>query len=70
MKAPWTDFNGNDIHEGDTIVHPSGQEGTVVTTTADDQNDKWLVDYGIGSLSRLCLQIGDKGQAVVKNDDS
>lgn len=65
-KAPWTDFDGNLIYEGDTIVHPSGDRG-VVTFLPDHDNaaDQWRVDYGDGARSRLMLQIGDKGQAVV-----
>jgi hypothetical protein len=65
-KAPWPDFTGHDIHEGDTIEHPSGERGTVVFLAHEaDPGDQWRVDYGGGNLSRLCLQIGDKGRAVV-----
>jgi hypothetical protein len=65
-KAPWTDYNGQDINEGDTIQHPSGERGRVVFLVNEkDPGDQWRVDYGDGSLSRLCLQIGDKGQAIV-----
>lgn len=67
MKAaPWPDFSGNDIHEGDTIEHPSGERGTVVFLPDEaDAGDQWRVDYGTGDLSRLCLQVGYKGMAVV-----
>jgi hypothetical protein len=70
-KAPWTDFAGNDIHEGDTIQHPtSGERGTVVFLAHEERPiDQWRVDYGNGGISRLCLQIGDKGQAVVVPDE-
>lgn len=69
-KAPWKDFAGADIHEGDVIVHPAtGQRGTVVFLPEhSDPGDQWRVNYGDepgDGLSRLCLQIGDKGQAVV-----
>jgi len=65
-KAPWPDFAGNDIHEGDTIKHPSEQQGKVVFLEHEtDPADQWRVDYGDTYLSRLCLQIGDKGMAVV-----
>lgn len=65
-KAPWPDFAGHDIHEGDTIEHPSGDRGTVAFLAHEkDPGDQWRVDYGTGDLSRLCLQIGDKGRAVV-----
>lgn len=30
IKAPWPDFKGGEIHEGDTIEHPCGQRGRVV----------------------------------------
>ena len=65
-KAPWPDFDGKEIHEGDTIEHPLGERGTVVFLSHEsDPGDQWRVDYGTAGLSRLCLQIGDKGRAVV-----
>lgn len=64
--APWKDFQGQEIPEGCTIKHPSGQTGTVVYKPERQAlNDQWLVDYGNGVESRLCLQVGDKGRAVV-----
>lgn len=66
-KAPITDFDGNDIYEGDTIVHPSGQHGVVVFhRDREESSDAWCVDYGVGFESRLCLQVGAKGQGVVR----
>ena len=64
--APWKDFSGNTICEGDTIRHPSGQKGMVFyqARSAQKKEDNWLVQYDGGSPSRLCLQIGDKGRAV------
>lgn len=63
--APWPDYAGNEIHEGDTIIHPSGEKGVVVFMELEqDPHDQWRVDYGEVWLSRLSLQIGDKGQAV------
>lgn len=65
-KAPWPDFNGREIHEGDTIEHPSGERGTVVFLAHEnDPADQWRINYGTSDLSRLCLQVGDKGRAVV-----
>jgi len=70
-KAPWNDFKGNPIHDGDTIEHPDGRKGVVVFIGISCLDEKatytWRVDYGDGPtmLSRLCLQIGDKGQAEV-----
>lgn len=67
QRAPWTDFEGNPIYEGDTIVHPCGDRGTVILLNADGDANKWRVDYGdIAPPSRLSLQIGDKGRAVVE----
>lgn len=64
--APWPDYAGAEICEGDTIQHPSGERGVVVFLTDEGEpSDQWRVDYGNQSLSRLCLQIGWKGQAVV-----
>lgn len=64
--APWLDFAGNVVREGDTIQHPSGERGKVVFLPAGTvASDKWRVDYGTGDLSRLCLQVGDRGRAVV-----
>ncbi len=65
-EAPWPDHAGHSIHEGDTIRHPSGEEGEVVFMPEEGRpEDQWRVAYGDGLLSRLCLQVGDKGQAVV-----
>lgn len=64
--APWTDFKGAPIHEGDTILHPSGEQGIVIFLAIEpDPGDAWRVDYGTQHLSRLCLQIGNKGMACV-----
>jgi hypothetical protein len=68
VHAPWPDYAGSPIHAGDTLRHPTGETGTVVFLSGEtDPGDQWRVDYGPGSggLSRLCLQIGSKGQAVV-----
>ena len=65
LKAPWTDFKNNELFEGDAIIHPDGTIGTIVFKHKNnDPNDEWLVDYGDGTPSRLCLQIGNKGRAV------
>ena len=72
--APWPDFAGNPIREGDTIRHPTDGVTAVVFVLADetDPNERWRVLYGGRGdgwpsmrVSRLCLQIGHRGQAVV-----
>ena len=69
-KAPWSDFAEKPIHEGDTIRHPDGDTGVVVKIEFASLSDAWRVDYGDDYLSRLGLQIGERGQAVVVNTRS
>jgi len=69
-QAPWDDFAENPIYEGDTIRHPDGDTGVVVKIEATSLSDAWRVHYGDSYLSRLGLQIGEKGQAVVVNTRS
>lgn len=65
--APWPDYAGNPIHEGDVIIHPSGESGAVLYLSAElHVSDRWRVDYGGDIRSRLCLQIRDRGRAVVR----
>lgn len=64
--APWPDYAGNPIHEGDVIVHPNGESGRVVCWRFEDAaEDAWQVWYA-NSVNRLCLQIGERGRAVVR----
>ena len=64
--CPFKDFEGHPIREGDKIIHPSGEQGTVVILQQyENDGDRWRIDYEDGVLSRLCLQIGDKGRAIV-----
>lgn len=69
--APWPDYAGNPIREGDTIRHPSDPRAGVVFVLANeaDPNERWRVLYysheTAGRAPRLVLQIGDKGQGVV-----
>tara|TARA_R100000656_G_scaffold124957_2_gene104571 strand:- start:260 stop:469 length:210 start_codon:yes stop_codon:yes gene_type:complete len=67
VKSPYKDFNGNDIHEGDQIAHPSGQKGKVIFhPERHDDSDRWCIAYeNCGFESRLCLQVGEAGRAVV-----
>ena len=69
-KAPWPDFAGNPIFEGDWIVHPSGQRARVrfdPSETSSPGWSEWRCDYdGLLHGMSLALQIGDKGMAVVE----
>jgi len=65
--APWKDYANRDIPEGALIIHPSEQRGLVVYHAERElPEDQWTVDYG-NFESRLCLQIGKKGAAVVND---
>lgn len=66
LKAPFHDYKNQEIFEGDLIQHPSGEKGTVVfEKRSEEDSDNWLVLYEDGIKSRLCLQVGDKGRAIV-----
>lgn len=69
--APWTDFSGHEILEGDVLIHPTGETGRVVYEVSQtDELDQWRVEYSDGVAERLCDQIGIKGQAkVVRSTD-
>lgn len=71
QKAPWTDFCGHEILEGDVLRHPSEETGRVVYDLSQmDELDQWKVEYSDGVVERLCDQIGIKGQAkVVRSTD-
>lgn len=70
--APWPDYAGNVIREGDTIIHPlSGDRGVVeVDESRAHETSKWRVRYedGVDGTMALVLQIGDRGMAVVTSD--
>ncbi len=63
-KSPYLCYNGNELFEGDSIVHPSGQTAKIIYMKRPDR-DPWMVYYNndIDDISTLCLQFGDKGQA-------
>lgn len=64
--APWLDFAGKAIHEGDILRHPNGEVGIVTfTQECDGPSEQWRVKYRDGMLPRLILQIGDRGRAAV-----
>lgn len=63
--SPWLDYENNELFEGDKIRHPDGDIGVIeFHSKFKDPADQWWVNYGNGPLSRLCMQIGDKGRAV------
>ncbi len=68
--APWPDFAGNPIREGDTIIHPDGESKAVVMYWPEftDAGDAWRARYDDAVILRLCGQIGDKGRAVVQQN--
>lgn len=66
MKSPFKDFQGNEINEGDLLRHPSGESGIVqFIPRRGNDNDCWVVNYGDGTPSRLCLQINERSQGVI-----
>ncbi|MGP4772521.1 hypothetical protein ACS125_18535 [Acinetobacter sp. PFS20] len=66
LKSPYNDYLNCEIFEGDLIQHPSGEKGIVVfEERTESDSDNWLIQYEDGIKSRLCLQVGDKGQAYV-----
>lgn len=67
--APWPDFAGRQINHGDYLAHPDGTEFVAVRLNGfDDEGDAWRAIYGNPpSISRLCLQIGNKGRAVLSD---
>lgn len=72
-KSPWPDFMGNPIHHGDTLAHTDGTEFIAVKLPGYiNESDAWRGIYNGSAMdstppvvSRLCLQIGEKGRAVV-----
>lgn len=63
-QCPWSTGSGDTVWDGDVICHPSGECGTIVFISPyAEAVDRWRVDYGDEYLSRLALQIGEKGQA-------
>lgn len=64
--APWTDFAGNEIAEGDFLIHPDGKKGCVMfeQSGAYEGVNRWRMVYEDGESLWLGNQIGDKGQAA------
>lgn len=71
--APWRDYKGTILYEGDIILHPGENKDSGVIEYWEGEesiNDAWRVRYTDGEVLRLCLQIGDKGQAIKKEPNS
>ncbi|HTH10377.1 MAG TPA: hypothetical protein VMA55_12485 [Acidovorax sp.] len=67
--CPWPDFHGCPIRHGDRLEHSNGQTFTAVRLVGhDNPGEAWraVYDEDPQNVSRLCLQIGDKGMAVLK----
>lgn len=64
-QAPWLDYAGHEIHEGDTMRHPDGMEFKVLYDSARRGIDCWRAYYLDETGLSLVLQIGDKGMAQV-----
>lgn len=67
--APWPDFKGQPIFEGDTVLHPrTGEWGVVLYDHPIYRGwPAWWIGYQDGTYCPLSLQVGDKGRAVVAN---
>lgn len=69
VLAPWPDFKGNPIYHGSRLRHPDGTSFVAMRLYGFTQEtDAWRAIYdGLepSGVSRLCLQIGDKGQATI-----
>ena len=61
-KAPWADFEGTPLYEGDTIMHPVSGKTGVIIYLADEPYflDQWAVRYKSGKSEKLNLLIGSK----------
>lgn len=65
-KAPFKDFAGNELFEGDSIRHPANADVGVIFVTEKSigEHAKWRVKYNDGEDLPLFLQVDDKGKAV------
>ncbi|WP_227459681.1 hypothetical protein [Cupriavidus pauculus] len=64
--APRPDYMGQTIRHGDRLTHPDGTEFTAIWLNGHEYEvDAWRAVYDDATVSRLGLQISDKGQAVL-----
>jgi len=68
-KAPWPDFSGKPIYEGDTILHPSLKRGVVTySPERSPRYDQWHVDYG-NDIFPLKEQVNESHQGIVVSEE-
>jgi hypothetical protein len=68
VVAPWPDSAGRPIKHGERLAHPDGTSFIAVRLNGfESETDAWRAVYESvrPDVARLCLQIGDKGMAVV-----
>lgn len=64
--APWKDWAGCKIRHGDRMRHADGTTFVAIRLEGfDHPADAWRAVYSDLTVSRLCLQIGKRGQACV-----
>ena len=64
--APWLDYKGHSVYEGDRIVEHSGDSGIVVFRAGRPSVEEcWRVDYGYGNVRSLRAELGEAGKAIV-----
>ena len=67
-KAPYKDFIGSDIFEGDDIIHPDGNSGKVAFFgSRAHRHNRWKVIYDDGTMKRLSVQVGDNERGLVRS---
>lgn len=66
QTAPWKDYAGNTLQEGDYIKHPDGTIGKVFVSSSPEHVGYgcWRVIYEDGENLLLANQVNDRGQAV------
>lgn len=66
LIAPWLCHAGRVIRQGALLRHPGGAEFVAVRLPGEHEpGDAWRAVYADATVSRLVLQIGDKGMAEV-----
>lgn len=67
--APWPDFAGHPVQEGDRLIRHCGDTGVVVLLPgAAGDAARWCVNYGPGRLCCLAEELGKVGRAVVVDE--